>query len=163
VAIAEYVRSEVRKVDGIRAYLKHWQMLSAAAKAESEIQGARHRALENRINRLKEISRAAMEEIGVKRLEGTTGVLRVQKNGGKVPVVVTDPLLVPDEYVVYEGRIRGVAWAAVRDFGPNGWIQREDVQMERKVLANAIQADLEKGIPVPGAYLGERGEHLRCE
>lgn len=64
------------------------------------------------------------------------GVARLQRNGGKVPVVIADPSAVPSAYCIQP--------APVPD-------------------KETIRAMLLDGIEVPGAVLGEVGESLRWE
>lgn len=161
-AIRAYVKAEVQKVDGIRAYLKHCDLMEAAAKQEAQRLTAKAKMWEARRERLKEICQAVMAETGRKRIEGRVGVLRIQQNGGKRPVLLNAPAMVPEELCQYEGRISGAVWHSLRWLLPD-WFLRQDVQMERKPMLAAIGAKLEVGEPVPGASLGAKGEHLRVE
>jgi hypothetical protein len=92
-----------------------------------------------------------MDRTGKKRLEGHGGrLLRVQGNGGLQPLIV-DPGVLPDEYVDVTIRVSLADYKAKK--------------MEVKILDSQpadrrIRGALADG-PVPGAYLGERGQHLR--
>lgn len=169
-AIRAYVKAEVQKVDGIRAYLKHCDLMEAAAKQEAQRLTAKAKMWEVRRERLKEICQAVMGEVGKRRLEGRVGVLRIQQNGGKRPVLLNAPAMVPEELCQYEGRISGAAWERLRYLlsqvcasAQDAFFGRQDVQMERKPMLGSIGARLEAGEPVPGASLGVKGEHLRVE
>jgi hypothetical protein len=51
--------------------------------------------------------------MGKKRLEGRTGLLRIQGNGGVAPLVIDHPGYIPDEYCVWEGRISFAAYKLI--------------------------------------------------
>ncbi len=108
--IKAYVEREVRKVDGVRAYLRHCEVMAGAAKEEARRQSDRGRIWQGRYDRLKQHVQVVMETFGLKRLEGNTGSLVVKGNGGRQPVTVTDPVLVPDEMCEFAGTIPGPVW-----------------------------------------------------
>ena len=101
-AIREYIGAEIRKVDGIRAFWRHCELMAHAAKEEADVQTARSRAWKNRLDRLKDTVKLVMETIPFpdgkpKKLEGRTGALYLKANGGKQAVEIHDESLVPDE------------------------------------------------------------------
>ena len=100
--IREYITAEIRKVDGIRAFWRHCDLMAAAAKEEAELQAARSKAWKNRLDRLKDMVKLVMETIPFpegkpKKLEGRTGALYLKANGGKQAVEIHDESMVPDE------------------------------------------------------------------
>lgn len=144
VAIREYVAREVRKVDNIRGYLKHCEMMAGAAKAERDLQATHYQQWLGRMDRLMEACQFVMEAMSwqngkSRRLDGKTGSLLLKTNGGAQAVVITKPELIPEELVQYEGRISGEAWAALAKMiygcGMTPWFDhwklRQDMQMER--------------------------------
>lgn len=164
LAIRQYVEAEVRKVDGIRGYLRHCVLMEAGAREEAAIQSRRANAWAARKERLKEMCKDVMEHAQVKSLEGNTGRLRVQGNGGVLPLVITDESQVPEECCKYVGWIGGSLWHAILNSVTNMGDGRpgsywNDYKMERVVDGDRVRAAL----PVPGAHLGERGTHLRVE
>lgn len=96
--ILAYVEREVRKVDGIRSYLKHCEMMAAAAKEEATLQSGRARAWQNRVDGLKDAVLGVMQLRELKKLEGRTGFLMVKGNGGLQKLDITDETLVPPQY-----------------------------------------------------------------
>lgn len=143
-AIQEYVAREVRKVDNIRGYIRHAEMMVAAAEAEAAKQKARAEAWQGRIDRLKAACKYVMEtmpwQVGkTRRIDGSTGSLVLKTNGGKQAVTITKPELVPEELVQYDGQIAGAAMESLRALvtsahGLQNWVQwrsRRDVQIER--------------------------------
>lgn len=112
--ILEYVGRELRKVDGIRSYLKRAEMMVHAAKNEAKLQNDRANAWQARIDRLKEFCRLTMEAWGAKRLDGSTGSLLLKGDGGRQAVTITDASLIPEELVTYQGTITDLAWDALR-------------------------------------------------
>jgi hypothetical protein len=118
--IREYVTAEIRKVDNIRAFWRHCELMRDAAKEEAKIQSDRSRAWGARLDRLKETCRAVMETIPFpdkkpKKLEGRTGALYLKANGGKQAVEVTDEALVPDELCTVTVTMRGDRWRALEE------------------------------------------------
>ena len=133
-ALAEYAAREVAKVDGIRAYLRHCEVMEEAATAEADIQRARAKAWGSRAEALEKACLLALEAAGKKSVEGRTGKLSVRNNGGKQPLVIDDESKLPSVYT--------------------------PMIITNPVDREAVRRDLENGIPVPGAHLGERGKHL---
>jgi hypothetical protein len=79
----------------------------------------------------------AMISINRPKVETERFKLSVRKNGGKVPVIVTDETALPTEY-----RVPRVTEVIDKD---------------------GIREALEAGKPVPGAALGERGQRLELK
>jgi hypothetical protein len=96
--IKEWIEREIKKVSGIRSYLKFCAQMAAAAQAEMRVQAERMKLWEAREDRLKAFVMAVMENSGTKKLEGETGSLSIRKNGGREPLAVTDEALIPEEY-----------------------------------------------------------------
>ena len=101
-AIALYIKSEITKVDNIRAFWRHCELMRDAAKEEARVQSDRSKAWGARLDRLKATCALVMESIPFpagkpKKLEGRTGALYLKANCGKQAVEVTDESLVPDE------------------------------------------------------------------
>lgn len=134
-AIAEYVKLEISKVDNIRAYMRHCEVMAAAAKEEKQRQADRQKAWEGRLETLEKIVYNAMQLSGKTKIEGKTGHFQIKKNGGKTPVIVEDDLVIPSSLCDY--------------------IKKPRVDDIRKLL--------EGGKEVPGAKLGERGAHLEVK
>lgn len=187
-AIREYVRAEVGKVDNIRGFLKHAEMMRDAAAEEAKAQLKRAQAWGRRIDRVKQMVFDVMQESGQKRLNGEKGAFLVKGNGGLQPLIVTDEAAVPRACVKYEGWIGGELWGRIMELLP--LISRRfgapfacdyrmtrvvDNERTRDVLKSACSGCAGNGIipdetcpicggsgtePVPGARLGERGQHL---
>ena len=137
-AIAQYIRAEVGKVDNIRGFLKHAEMMRDAAKAEADAQANRARAWERRIDRVKGIVYDVMGEAGKKRIDGQTGYFLVKGNGGLQPLLVTDEAAVPEECCKYVGWIGGELWRVIRQLWPMierrlGPVEASDYRMARTV------------------------------
>jgi len=132
-ALAEYASREVAKVDNIRGFIRHCEMVAAAARQEAADQAARARMWEGRRDRVKAMVQTVMEATGQKRIEGRTGSLLMKGNGGLAPLVVTNPDQVPDECCKYVGWIGARGWAALQESADaHGW-QPHDFQLERVV------------------------------
>ena len=180
--IREYLEREVRKVDGVRAYLKHCEVMAAAATAEMRVQAQRAAAWTARAKKLIDGCKSSMESFGVKRLEGNTGTLVLKGNGGVQPLEIADESLVPDEYC------RAVVELPYRDWlymvecaGPEVSIPKPkrlvDNSSVRKAITEpcwACEGRCSTDSPcslcgntglagVPGAQLGPRGTHLEVK
>jgi len=154
--IAEYVKREVAKVDALRSYMKHCQVMADAAAAEVKVQSQRAHSWKTRLEYLKERCGEAMGILGKKKLEGRTGYLLLKANGGKQALTIATPGLVPEEYVLYRGWMSARAYAAI----PEQIRGREDFIFEREPRQEMIRGSLEKGEHIPGARLEPRGEHV---
>jgi len=135
LAISEYVTREVTKVDNIRAYMRHCEVMAAGAKEEKLRQAERQQGWERRLDVLKESVKRTMESIGKTKLEGKTGHFQIKASGGKLPIIIDDELLIPSSFCDY-------------------------VKTPRK--GDVLKA-LEAGEEVPGARLGERGKRLEVK
>ena len=119
-AIREYITAEIRKVDGIRAFWRHCELMAQAAKEEADVQAVRSKAWRNRLDRLKDTVKLVMETIPFpegkpKKLEGRTGALYLKANGGKQAVEIHDESLVPDELCMVTATMPGDFWESVVD------------------------------------------------
>lgn len=163
-AIEAYVAAEVEKVDGVRAYLRHSEIMAAAAQQEAERFRERAKAWQSRADRLKDACLRIMSGAGKKKLEGRTGALLVKGNGGLAPLVITDETMIPEECVVYTGKIAGPLW--LRTLKQCPWMEAEfagsSVQMKREVNNGLVREALAKG-PVAGAFLTDREKHLEVK
>lgn len=113
--IGEYIGAEIRKVDNIRAFWRHCELMRDAAKEEARVQSDRSKAWASRLDRLKETCRSVMETIPFptgkpRKLEGRTGSLTLKANGGKQAVEVTDESLVPDELCMATVMMSAALW-----------------------------------------------------
>lgn len=91
-------------------------------------------AIDNNVKRMKQILQWSMEQTGRTEIKTALHTFRIQKNGGKAPLLINEPE-VPDSYkkIILE-------------------IDREK-----------IRAALEDGEQLPFAQIGERGSHLRVK
>lgn len=148
------------KIDGLAGFLRADESRSVDARREAKRILAHADMIDARDEYFKSVLLEMMLRANLPRLEGRNSVIRRQKSGGKLPVLVSASSLLPEEYVIYEGRISGRAYLALQTLVPS-WLGREDVHLERKPLLNAIGAALETGEHVPGAAHGERSEKVR--
>lgn len=135
--LTEYVQAEIAKVDGIRSYLRHCDLMASAAKQEAELQTVRAKSWEQRSKALKSFCIYALGAAGKKFVEGRTGKLMVKANGGKRELVITSEGEIPDTYK----------------------FQVISYQIDKYLLRH----DLENGAEISGAHLEPRGEHLEVK
>ncbi len=162
--IQEYAKRELRKVDGIRQYLRHAQIMEEAAKAEAARLEVLARRWKAKGEWLKGICQGVMEHFGIKRIEGQTGSLSLRGNGGFAPLTITDESLIPEELCEYRGVISGRAWIDMESYFISrdcmeSWRGRQDVQMERHPNNGKIREALKRG-PVAGVREDPRGVSL---
>lgn len=191
-AIAAYAEAEVRKVDGLRAAVRHYDTQAKAADEESKIQAERSRVAGAKRDRLKAFIFGVMNAFGVPKLEGRTGRFRIQGNGGKQPIEVTDASLVPDELKTITVTMPISIWKQVLDeidINDCTGVRQSEWTPSLSLIAEALQKPCDKcggegggdihgpnsqkvlcgscggsgKAGVPGARLGERGSHLRVE
>lgn len=189
VALADHSSKEIDKVDGYIAVIGHLEATIAARKSAAKRNQTAARILETMLEQLKASAVYAISVVpGRKRVDGESGYLLVKANGGVAPLLVTDPDLVPSEYVRLEGWVNEADWktmieATRRRLMSPDW--RPHMDMKRAPDNAAIRAALgepcpvckgeahdENGTPVcgscggsgknavPGARLGDRGTHL---
>lgn len=118
LAIATFVKAEVRKVDNIRGVVKHLEMIRDAAKAEAKTMQERSQTAERQLTVLKNAIQITMEEMEwregkPRKLEGKTGSISLKANGGRQPVVITNEALVPDEYRNVTVKMNAELWRKV--------------------------------------------------
>lgn len=149
------------KIDGLAGFLRADEARAADARREAKRLTAYADTCDARDGYFKSVLLEMMLRANLPRLEGRNSIIRRQKAGGKLPVLVSAAALLPEEYVTYVGRISGKAHTALKKCLPS-WLEREDVQLERTPMLNAIGAALETGEHVPGAAHKERSETIRC-
>lgn len=128
---AENEANLAAKADGYAALIQLFTARGKARKAEAQRMARLAEADENNARRLKSRMLWALDRLGLRRLDTDRFRLTVAGNGGKVPVEVLGD--VPDTYMI----------------------------VSRRPDMDAIRQALESGKEVPGARLGERGQHLR--
>ena len=118
LAIAAYMKAEVRKVDGVRGWWKYLEMMRDAAKDEAKTMHDRAQAFDRQLTVLKSAILVTLEEMEFRagkprKLEGKTGSISIVGNGGRRPVIITDEALIPDEYLKVTVTMSLAEWRAV--------------------------------------------------
>ena len=163
LALEDYVRQEVSKVDGIHSYLKYARITADVARQDAKEASTRAKRLEDSVDRVKRIAAAVMEQQGKKRLEGTGGrMLLLKGNGGVAPLTIQDDI-VPDAYCSFDVRLTGQVWATIRQYLPVRSRDLFDKCSNRAPSQTLIRVALEAGEEVPGAHLEPRGVHLEVK
>ena len=163
LAIKQYVVAEVRKVDGIAAYLRELQARQLARDLEIDRLEGLNSADAAAEERIKQICLECLNEDKQKRYEGKLGTIRRQNNGGVQPVEVKQPDLVPDTLKRATVTLSLSLWRGVVAFCAEK--KYADLSLYSKSVSEpdvaAIRKTLEDGEAVPGCVLKDRGEHLR--
>lgn len=183
-ALAEYVKRAVEQVDPIRGYLLYSAMMARAAKEERDRQSALATAWQTRHDRVKDAALLTMRLLGQKKLTGKTGQLVRKGNGGKQPVVVSNPDLLPPELLNVTVTMPLDVWQAVRAAVGDMLVlpDKQAVEPSLSRIGEALNdpceyciGDGSNGVGkdchvcggtglagVPGASFAERGEHIEC-
>jgi len=163
-ALAEYVAREIGKVDGIHHYLTHATVVAKEARAEAEAMRNRAVRIEANVARLKALCCDVMAAAGKKRIDGTAGRYLLRKgNGGLAPLVVQEDIL-PENFRDVTVRVPKQWWRELLASLPP-----EEMPGESTIVtlvdesANARIRECLKYMEIPGAHLGERGEHLEAK
>jgi len=123
------------KADGYAHLIREFEKRAEARKAEAERHAQAARSLAGNAYRLKTAVMSALQMMGMKRLDTDVNSFRVCGNGGKTPLDIHDPNLIPGDFTYT--------------------VQELDKDKIRRAL--------ETGEDVPGAILMERGKHLRIK
>ena len=155
-AVEQVVSKQVRKVDGVIGAIRFFEGLASTAKAEAQRIDKLAKQWEERSSRIKAAALNAMNSFGVTELSTPTHCLRVQPNGGVVPLNVCEDELA-EQYFRATVRVTGDQVADILEHFPGA------VELRREPDSAAIRAALKAGDKVDGAELGERGTHLRID
>lgn len=124
------------KSDNYAAFIGELEARAAVRKDEAKRLHDKSAADARKADWLKNRLRMALEQIGVKKVEGDRYTITVATNGGKTPLAIDDPTTIPRELCSHV---------------PEEWVPDGD----------AIREALATGREVPGVRLLERGTHLR--
>jgi hypothetical protein len=118
LAISDYIKAEVQKVDGVRGWWKYLEMMRDAANDEARTMQDRAQTFDRQLTVLKSAIQITMEEMEFRagkprKLEGKTGSISLVGNGGRQPVVITDEALIPDEYRTVTVKMNAELWRKV--------------------------------------------------
>lgn len=105
--LKEYEWQVGTKIDAYGSLAKNWDSDINAIDDEMKRLSDRKRVIANKIMRLKMMAKLAMEMRGIRKLEGQKFTIAIQKNGGKLPLIlkVEDPEKLPEKFVKIEKRI----------------------------------------------------------
>ncbi len=157
--IRDYVRAEVKKVDGIAKAVKSLRASSEAKKKEADDMYAKSKADAETANRILGFALEVLQQFDSKREEGRLFKLIRQGNGGVQPLVISQPDIVPLSFKRVTVSIRGESVGDfARQFGGQYRIV-DGLHPDQKDIREA----LERGEHVMGARLEERGEHVRIK
>jgi hypothetical protein len=157
--IRDYLKAEVRKVDGCAFAIKEFEARAAARSQEAERMKASADRDAETAKRIKAMVLEVMQEFDEKKLPGRLFTITRQVNGGVQPLTISQPDLVPLSCKRVTVSIRGESVSDfARQFGGQYRIV-DDLHPDQK----DIRETLERGEGVMGARLEDRGEHIRIK
>ncbi len=109
-ALASYLSQEAAKVNSYAALIR--RQIAEAEECEAEAARLSLRAKKRRdfVDRLKATALEVMQRFGVKELRSATNTLRVQKNGGLVPLEIQRIDGIPDEFMIKSFTTSVASW-----------------------------------------------------
>jgi hypothetical protein len=135
VALTEWCNhKEPAKVDSYAALIRRETAEADLCREEAERLMARVRAKEAHVKRLKDNALRVMQQFNIKELRTPTNSIKRVVNGGLQPLEVDENNL------------------------PNGYFKKVEIVSPD---TEKIRTALKQGAVVPGAFLKERGEHVR--
>jgi hypothetical protein len=155
--IRDYLKAEVRKVDGCAFAIKEYEARASARSQEAERMKASADRDAETAKRIKAMVLEVMQEFGEKKLSGRLFTISRQGNGGVQALTIAQPDLVPLE--MKRCTIELLA-SAIEDFSeqfPGQYRILQPVHPDPKDIREA----LERGEGVMGARLEDRVEHVR--
>ncbi len=158
--IAEYVRAEVKKVDGVAAYLREFEARAEALKAEAERCRAMAKAWEKRRENLTNMVIGVMQETHTTRIDGRHSVLNLRKNPPSVEVAQPD--LVPHELQRRTLALTEQVYQAILN-GPMGTLLLTAIAKDPEPMKAEILKRLKEGDGVPGCRLRTDGVRLEVK
>ena len=101
--IKEYQWKQEGKVDAYGSMIANWNADIEAIKAETKRLSERAHVIGNRIQRLKDLAKFAMDMLKTRKLEGHTFTISIAANGGAIPVeIMALEKDIPDSFVKLE-------------------------------------------------------------
>ena len=131
----ESIEGEIEdKADGYAKIIKELLGDAEKIKAEKLRLEARQKAFENRAKLLKDNLQNTMTQLGKTKFKTELFSFGIQKNGGKLPLIIEDIAKVPDEYFKHT---------------------------EKELDNTKIREAIDSGKEISFAYYGKQGETLR--
>lgn len=180
--LTRWVDAEIVKVDRVRGFLRHCRTMEAIAKDTAKEYAERAKLWDERRRRLADMCIMIMEQRGVKKLEGAGGFLRIQANGGRQELTISDEKLIPDEFrmIRIAAPVKLLRWLPLEKLIAAGAKVSYETNTDKVRLAleepcpacNGVELLGEPQCPacggsgkagVPGARLEPRGQHLRTD
>lgn len=117
-AIAAYMAQLPRKVDNVASFIRHCEGLIEEDDREIARYKAHKAAVAENLERIKScaavvLERQPMPAKGCRKLVGAHSTLMLKGNGGVQPLVISDPLMVPDELCTWRGELSHATMTAL--------------------------------------------------
>lgn len=166
--LAEIGADRDQKLDAYCALIREFESVAAARAAEAERLQELAAHANNEATRLRNRLHQFMLMTGDTKIETLRNRLAVQKNGGKIPVLVGDEAAIPKSFQKAEYLIKIQVDRAldaqekkVQDFVDKALeLPGATYKMFAAADKDKIRTALENGVEVTGAALGQRGTRL---
>lgn len=150
-SILEYVKAEVKKVDGIAYYLREFETRAAAVEAEMARLKHQRDMWHSRGENLKQLCIQVMQTTGNRRLEGRLSTLSLRKCPASVEVA--QPELVPADFQRVRVTMSKSMWDAIVETLGSELAMETCKASEAEPMKSEIKAVLQAGAGVPGCTL----------
>lgn len=157
-AIDEYVKREMRKVNGIARAVLMYDDYADTLRTRARELSQRAQVFENRSSRVKSSALEVMRQVlGDKgKLETAEHSLTVCGNGGLAPLIIDDEAKIPPTLKSVTVKMTLEMWEYLQK-------EYEGVEIGKASKPEISGAEVRKSIPEGAAHLGDRGFHLRVE
>jgi hypothetical protein len=159
-SIAEYIRAEVKKADGIARYLREFETRAAALKQEADRCYEMAKAWEKRHDSLESMVIDILRAVPGKRIDGKHSILKLAKNPPSADIA--QPALVPDELQRRTVTLTEQAYQTILN-GPMGTLLLTGTAKEPEPMKAEILKRLKEGDGVPGCRLRTDGVRLEVK
>ncbi len=146
--IAKWTAAELRKVDGVAAWIRECEARAQIADEEAERLRHRAKAWQAKADRVKEAAKQAMLDHDLKKVAGRLNTLRIQGNGG-LQKLETDMATLPDSFRLFRIDLSSGMYQRFLDCLPSTWAGALKERTTSAPDLNAIRDALKMQIVCP--------------
>lgn len=152
--ISEYLQMGRAKVDRFSAFLAHLEAQADLCRAEEKRIAARRRAIERVQEHLERYAISTMEQLGIRKMEGSTSSLALRQRPASVRIL--DEAAIPDAYKHATVHCAAEHLPILLEALPVDAWSVDTTDPDKDAIKRAIKS----GVDVPGATLALGGNSL---